>query len=142
MEATTLTEELTAMGFGKRIDEFKKFINYGGDKTSRSYWGCGHGSCHILDVREFSDKIVILTENHQWDNGTGIGMSTQVFVIDNGALFIGKEDVFRNQVSSHKDKPRRYFQKINNLTSTEGHEVTLQNPDAGYMDTIHLTQSV
>lgn len=127
--ARTLTEELAELGFGERLEEFLSFIDYGGNETSRSYWGCGNGSVHILQVREINKRLVILTENHEWDDGTGIGMATQLFIIEGEKLHVGKEIFFRDKYRSANDRWEKYFRRISRMRKEKDvFVVTLNNP--------------
>jgi hypothetical protein len=138
--ARTLKEELTEMGFGDRLEEFSRFIRSCGNETSKSFWGCGNGSMHILQVREIHKRFVILTENHEWDSGTGIGMATQLFVVDGEKLHVGKEIYFRDKYKSANDCWERYFRKISRMRKEKNaFVVTLNNPQKHRMEEIKIS---
>lgn len=138
-KSDTIEGQLADLGLDPaNIEQLDPFVRYYGNRSSNGAFDINltHDVLHVSDFGEF---VVVLVETHVWSGGTGIEMSTQVFVIFDGKLVKSGGDIFRDGRDPKKDRLRRAFDEIAEASRDENNFVVrLRNKKGGYEDDFFL----
>lgn len=124
--AEKISDQLKGMGFSRKLDEFKKFIQHFGDE-GYSHSGCFHESRSLECVRKLGDCYAVLVDKHFWYDtprgSSGIGAAAQVFVIKREMMVVWEASPNRDPYSALNDRPNLAFDRIVKANRKDEHYV-------------------